>query len=255
MGENNRQYQDLAAWLREAGGAVAFTGAGISTESGIPDFRSPGGVWANNRQIYFDDFLAHPEARYEYWRQKCEVLRGFAQARPNAGHQMLAKWESDGRLRAVVTQNIDELHQAAGNRRVLELHGTARKICCLDCGALFEAEALVECFFANDAVPNCPTCSTGRLKHATISFGQPLPDGVMREAIELFEEADLVLALGSSLVVEPAASLPRLAKSRGARLVIVNRDPTGLDDQADLILRDSIGEVLCAVDRALSQRD
>lgn len=236
----------VAEWLATARSTVAFTGAGISTESGIPDFRSPGGVWSKYRTIYFDEFLESAEARHEYWRQKCEAHREFAAAGPNAGHRVLADWESSGRIRGVITQNIDELHQRAGSRNVLELHGTARRAACLDCSARFDIEPFVTQFLADDCVPACPECG-GRLKHATVSFGQSLPAEVLMNSNRWSREADLFLAIGSSLVVTPAADLPRFAKERGARLVVINRDPTPLDSIADATLSGSIGEVLTAI--------
>jgi NAD-dependent deacetylase len=227
-----------------------LTGAGISTESGIPDFRSPGGVWSKYRTVYFDEFLASADGRYEYWRQKCEMHADFAAAQPNAGHQVLARWEAAGRIRGVITQNIDGLHQLAGNRRVLELHGTARQAACLDCAARYDINPLVAQFLLTNAVPDCPACG-GRLKHATISFGQMLPPAVLMEATRWSREADLIFAIGSSLVVTPAADLPRVAKERGARLVIINRDPTPLDSLADSILTDPIGQALEQINNCL----
>jgi NAD-dependent deacetylase len=242
--------ETVAEWLAAAKSAVAFTGAGISTESGIPDFRSPGGVWSKYRTVYYQGFLESADARYEYWRQKCEAHRAFGAAIPNAGHRVLADWEAAGRIRGVITQNIDELHRHAGSQRVLELHGTARRAICLDCEARFDVEPLVAGFLADDAVPVCPTCS-GILKHATVSFGQPLPADVFMEAARWSRSADLFLAIGSSLVVTPAADLPQLAKERGARLVIINRDPTPLDCLADATLRGSIGDALTAIAAAM----
>lgn len=236
----------VARWLGAARSAVAFTGAGISTESGIPDFRSPGGVWSQYRQVFFDEYLESAEARHEYWRQKCEAHREFAAAGPNSGHRVLAEWETAGRIRGVITQNIDELHQHAGSRKVLELHGTARRAACLDCSARFDIEPFVTQFLADDRVPECPECG-GRLKHATVSFGQSLPADVFMEAARWSRESDVFLAIGSSLVVTPAADLPRSAKQRGARLVIINRDPTPLDAMADAKLGGSIGDMLTAI--------
>jgi NAD-dependent deacetylase len=236
----------VKTWLASARSAVVLTGAGVSTESGIPDFRSPGGVWSKYRTVFFDEFLARAEGRYEYWRQKCEMHREFADARPNIGHKVLADWESAGQIRGVITQNIDGLHQLAGSRNVLELHGTARQAACLDCSARYDINPLVEQFLANNRVPDCAACG-GRLKHATISFGQVLPHEVLMEATRWSRETDLTLAIGSSLVVTPAADLPRIAKECGARLVIINRDPTPLDSMADEVLRGSIGEVLTAI--------
>jgi NAD-dependent deacetylase len=243
---------EVAQWLASSRSAVVLTGAGISTESGIPDFRSPGGVWSKYRTVFFDEFMSSADGRYEYWRQKCEMHREFGPAQPNAGHQVLARWEAAGRIRGVITQNIDGLHQIAGSQRVLELHGTARQAACLDCRARYDIEPLVAQFLAEDRVPDCPQCG-GRLKHATISFGQMLPPNVLMEASRWSREADLMLAIGSSLVVTPAADLPRIAKERGARLVIINRDPTPLDSSADAVLRGSIGEVLISIDAALAK--
>lgn len=226
---------------------MAFTGAGISTESGIPDFRSPGGIWSKSQPVMFQDFLASAEARHEYWRQKSQAHRGFAEAEPNDGHRVLARWEERGWLRAVITQNIDGLHQAAGGNHVLELHGTARQIACLSCRARFDPQPFVERFLETDVVPECPECG-GLLKHATISFGQSLPPEVLQEATELSRQSDLFLAMGSSLVVEPAASLPRLARDSGAKLVIINRDPTGQDGSADVVLHAGIGAALVGID-------
>ena len=204
--------QQVAQWLAATDrrsileSAVAFTGAGISTESGIPDFRSPGGVWSRQQPVMYQDFLARPEARKEYWRQKCESHREFTLARPNDGHRVLARWEAAGMLWGVITQNIDGLHQEAGNRRVLELHGTNRAVGCLGCGARFEPEPLVQEFLRSGNVPDCPRCG-GPLKHATVSFGQSLPADVLEEAFEQSRRCRVFLAIGTSLVVEPAASV------------------------------------------------
>lgn len=244
--------EEVAGWLREAKKGVAFTGAGISTESGIPDYRSPGGIWAQSKPVYFQEFLDSAEARYEYWRQKSVSHREFFDAEPNVGHQTLAKWEREGCLVGVVTQNIDGLHQIAGNKRVLELHGTAREVSCLQCEARFEADALVQQFLEADKVPDCPHCR-GLLKHATISFGQNLPTDVLASSIDLARAADVFLAIGSSLVVEPAASLPRIAAQSGAKLVIVNRDPTPQDAIANAVLSGSIGEALSGIDAAMTR--
>ena len=204
----------VAGWLKESERAVALTGAGISTESGIPDFRSPGGIWSQAQPVYFDAFLARAEARAEYWRQKAAAHGDFARASPNAGHRVLAAWQSAGRLRAVVTQNIDELHQRAGSTDVVELHGTACWVACLDCHERYPAEPYVQQYVTQQRVPPCPNCG-GRLKHATISFGQQLDEQVLARAMQLAAAADLLLAIGSSLVVHPAASLPALAKHAG----------------------------------------
>lgn len=247
---DQQDWRGVAEWLREAGTAVAFTGAGISTESGIPDFRSPGGVWSKSQPVMFDDFLRSADARREYWRQKSASHGDFAAAEPNVGHRALAAWEQAGWLWGVITQNIDGLHQEAGSRNVLELHGTSRAIECLECHLRYDPGPLVEEFLRTDVAPDCGQCG-GMLKHATISFGQALAADVLEEAARRSRECRLFLAIGSSLVVEPAASLPRLAHAAGARLVIVNRDATGLDETADLVLRGSIGSVLGGIDRFL----
>lgn len=240
----------LSTWIRRSQRSVLFTGAGISTESGIPDFRSPGGVWAKYKPVYFDEFMASRDARAEYWRQKCEAHREFADAKPNQGHRILARWESAGLLVGVITQNIDGLHQLAGSQNVLEIHGTARSAACMKCGVRLAIDPLVAEFLETQQPPDCEQCG-GPLKHATISFGQSLDEKVMQTAHQWMTEADLVLALGSSLVVHPAASLPQLASERGARLVIINRDPTPLDSMADLTIHAPLGETLSAVDELL----
>ncbi|MCA9245565.1 MAG: NAD-dependent protein deacylase [Planctomycetales bacterium] len=250
---NDSPYKSIAHWLELSRSTVVLTGAGISTESGIPDFRSPSGVWAKYAPVYFDEFLASAESRHEYWRHKCEAHPAMAAAQPNLGHEILARWESAGRIAAVITQNIDGLHQLAGSRNVLELHGTAREIACLDCHARFDVEPLVAEFLASDRVPLCPKCR-GRLKHATVSFGQQLPPEVLMKASALCAKAELIFAVGSSLVVHPAAGLPRLAVQRGARLVIVNRDATELDSLANCALRDPISVELQRVDAVLGTR-
>ncbi|HJN11546.1 MAG TPA: NAD-dependent deacylase [Pirellulaceae bacterium] len=243
---------EIAHWLQASSSTVAFSGAGISTESGIPDFRSPGGIWATSQPVYFDDFLASADARREYWRQKSIAHRDFADAQPNLGHRVLARWEQSGRLETIITQNIDGLHQIAGSRSVCELHGTARSVVCLDCAERFpDVESLVNEFLATDQPPSCPDCG-GIMKHATVSFGQSLPTDVLDTATQASQRADLFLAMGSSLVVQPAASLPAMAKEQGARLVIINRDPTPLDDQADAVIHASIGETLEKIDQLIS---
>ena len=240
------EIETLAGWLSDAESAVAFTGAGISTESGIPDFRSPGGVWSKNRTVYYDEYLRSPEARQEYWRQKAEAHRDFRVAEPNVTHLTLADWENSGVLRGVITQNIDGLHQIAGNTNVLELHGTAREVACLDCGKRYPADEMVDLFNETGTVPICFECG-GKTKHATVSFGQSLPADVLQQAAHWSRDADVYLAMGSSLVVEPAASLPRIAAENGARLAILNRDPTPLDRLANVVIPGSLGETMTAL--------
>ncbi|MCG8408583.1 MAG: NAD-dependent deacylase [Phycisphaerales bacterium] len=244
----------LAAWLKETTRGVAFSGAGISTESGIPDFRSPGGVWSRHQPVMYQDFLTDPAERRRYWQIRKESIPSFLSAEPNAGHLALAKLEDQGHLAAVVTQNIDELHQRAGSRRVLEVHGTAMKVHCLECDKRFPCEAIQDRLEAGEEDICCDDCG-GIVKSMTVSFGQQLPAAVWMESEQLCRQCDLFMALGSSLVVYPAAGLPETAKRRGAKLVIVNRDSTPLDDLADLVIHGSIGETLSAVLKVMGQAD
>ncbi len=244
--------QSLADIIKMAGQIVAFTGAGMSTDSGIPDFRSPGGKWTKLQPVMFEDFISNQESRFEYWRQKSEGFDEFGNAKPNAGHRMLASWERERGLIGIVTQNIDGLHQDAGSKTVIEIHGTAREVQCLDCGFRDRADDYCKYFLREQTVPSCPACRTGLLKHATISFGQALEANVLNAATAMVRAADLIIVMGSSLVVEPAASLPVSAKQYGAKLVIVNRDATQHDSFADLVIRDNIAKTLTAVDAILN---
>jgi NAD-dependent deacetylase len=236
----------IARLLSESSRAIAFTGAGISTESGIADFRSPGGVWSKYQPVYFQDFLRDEDARRRYWIMKKEGYYEMKMAKPNEGHHALARLEAKGKLLAIITQNIDGLHQDAGSRRVIELHGTSRYCLCLKCNARFDPEEIQESLEAGVEIPLCKHCG-GFVKSATISFGQSLPADVLAEAFDLSLYTDLILALGSSLVVEPAASIPLQAKNNGARLVIINRTETPLDRLADVVARQSIGATLSQV--------
>lgn len=240
--------ENLAEMIERTTQGVAFTGAGISTESGIADFRSPGGLWDRHQPVYYSEFVASREARVRYWQMRIELYEELRDAQPNAGHQVLAKLEERGQLAAVITQNIDGLHQLAGSQQVIEIHGTARVIACIACGKEWsppDVHAMIE---AGDDAPDCDECGSP-LKSKTISFGQAMPEKEMREAAELTKAADLYLAIGSSLVVEPAASLPRMAKKYGATLVIINKTPTPLDPYADLVINEPIGETLQAAVR------
>ncbi|QDT32706.1 SIR2 family NAD-dependent protein deacylase [Thalassoglobus polymorphus] len=247
------QFESIAGWLFESQSAIAFTGAGISTESGIPDFRSPGGVWSKNRTVYFDEFLNSEADRYEYWRQKSQTHVEFEAASPNSAHRVLVEWETEGKLSAVVTQNIDGLHVEAGSQNVLELHGTAREIGCLSCEKRWPADPWVQRFLKEDRVPSCPDCS-GLLKHATVSFGQALPEEVLQRSIELASNADLCFACGSSLVVHPAAGIPEVTKRNGGRLIIINRTETPLDHLADVIIREPLGSTLSQIQQFYMDR-
>lgn len=236
----------LADLLFGASCGVAFTGAGISTESGIPDFRSPGGVWSKHAPVMYDDFVRLRSERVRYWRMRRMLYREFADAKPNAGHQAIARLEKLGKIVAVITQNIDGLHQDAGSRRVIELHGTNRVIACIECGKEWTPLAVLAMLEAGDEAPDCDACGSP-LKSKTISFGQAMPEREMTEAAQLSRDADVYLAIGSSLVVEPAASLPRLAKANGAALIIVNKTETPVDSLADLVIRTPIGEAMARV--------
>lgn len=226
--------------------AVAFTGAGISTASGIPDFRSPGGVWSRYRPVPFPEFVSSAEARRRYWQMKREAWAQYRGARPNAAHVALARLEAAGRLAGVITQNIDGLHQAAGSRRVLEVHGTDRDVTCLSCHGRWPAGPIHERLAEGGDPPDCGECG-GLLKPATISFGQALDDRVLGQAYQMALAAGLVLVLGSSLLVHPAAAIPAAAADAGAAIILVNRDPTPLDGAADVVLRGPVEEVLPAL--------
>lgn len=227
---------------------VAFTGAGISTESGIPDFRSPGGIWTKYQPIYFDDFMSSEEMRREAWRRKFATDETLQKAEPNAGHRALAKLVELGRMTAIITQNIDGLHQRSGvpDNRVIELHGNATYATCLDCGQRYELEPIRKAFLGKGTLPVCGKCD-GIVKTATISFGQAMPEIPMLRAQEETLACDLFIVLGSSLVVYPAAGFPRIARKNGAGLVIINRDPTDQDDDADLVVHAEIGPTLSRV--------
>jgi NAD-dependent deacetylase len=225
---------------------VPFTGAGISTECGIPDFRSPGGVWTKHPPIQFDEFMASQEARNESWRRRFAMADEFGDARPGRGHRALASLYRSGKVPAVITQNIDNLHQASGfaPEHVVELHGNTTYASCLDCAERYDLSWVRQRMeAANGCAPDCPSCG-GYIKTATISFGQAMPDAAMQRAQDLSLSCDLFLATGSSLVVWPAAGFPLTAKRNGARLVIINREPTEFDEIADLVVRQDIGTVL-----------
>ena len=242
----------LTNLLRASSKVVAFTGAGISTESGIPDFRSPGGIWSKIQPIDFSDFLASEDWRRETWRRKIASGDTFSGAKPNAGHLALKRLHELGRLSAVVTQNVDGLHQISGipDDLVVELHGNANYATCLSCSERFELEPILEAFREDESLPECSSCG-GIVKTATISFGQPMPAEPMRDAERYTTDCDLYLVLGSSLVVYPAAGFPVLAKESGAALVIVNREPTQLDGVADLVINDELGPTLSSAVEAL----
>ncbi len=237
--------EQARGWIAQAQRVVGFTGAGISTESGIPDFRSPNGVWARNRTVYFDEFVRDESARVEAWRQKVESWPEMRDAQPNLGHMAFVELAEQGKLTAMITQNIDGLHQRSGLAAslILELHGTTVDAVCLSCSHRIPMDEAVDRIKGGEQAPKCRRCG-GILKTATVSFGQAMPQDVMREAESAAVSCEVFLAVGSSLVVHPAAGLPLIAKRAGAKLIIVNRTETPLDDIADLIVNDEIGKVL-----------
>lgn len=239
---------DLARMIAEARRVVVFTGAGISTESGIPDFRSPGGVWSRMKPIYFQEFVDDPGKRREAWTRTFTGAAGWTGAAPNSGHYAVARLVADGKVTAVITQNVDNLHQDSGvpADQVIELHGNASYAKCLDCEERHELGELKDSFLKAGEIPYCRRCG-GLVKTATVSFGQAMPPGPMARAQEVALDCDLFLVLGSSLVVYPAAGFPLLAKRNGAALAIVNREPTELDGYADLVLNEEIGAVMSEV--------
>lgn len=237
----------LAEMIQNANRVLIFTGAGISTESGIPDFRSPGGVWSKMTPIYFQDFVASRDQRRESWRRVFNKTAGWTGAKPNTGHYAIAKLVDMGKVSRVVTQNVDNLHQHAGidDDKVIEIHGNASYAKCLNCGKRYEFDDLKPRYEADEDL-TCLFCE-GLLKSATISFGQAMPEEKMALAEAEAEVADLCLAIGSSLVVYPAANIPIIAKQTGAQYAIINREPTDQDPYADLVLNTEIGPLLSEV--------
>lgn len=228
---------------------VFFTGAGISTESGIPDFRSPGtGLWNKIKPIQFQDFIASEDTRQESWRRRFTGERSMEKASPNKGHYAIARLIELGKSPAIITQNVDNLHQNAGvpDDQVIELHGNASYATCLSCGTRYELADLEAQFAKQNRVDPCGRCG-GIIKSATISFGQAMPEDAMVRAQSIVESCDLMIVAGSSLVVYPAAGFPEYAKRLGAKLVILNREETPLDSIADLVLHREIGPTLAYV--------
>ena len=236
-----------AELINEAKEILVFTGAGISTESGIPDFRSAGGIWDkyDPRDFYFQKFISDEKSREKYWEMSTEFYLAMKDALPNPAHLAIKALEDAGRLLAIVTQNIDRLHHKAGNSadKIIELHGTAFIVSCLKCGKNYERDDIEKKIEKGVKVPYCDDCS-GILKPATISFGQAMPEDKMLESISYSRRCDLCIVLGSSLVVYPAAAIPEQAVDNGARLMIINREATPLDNRADLKIRDSVAKTL-----------
>ncbi|MGD1935390.1 MAG: NAD-dependent deacetylase [Candidatus Phaeomarinobacter sp.] len=238
----------LKDYVDEAQRVVVFTGAGISTESGIPDFRSPGGLWTQNKPIYFQDFMASETMRIEAWQRKFNMDDAFTSATPNAGHMAVARLVQSGKVTSVITQNIDNLHQDSGipEDKVIELHGNTTYAKCLNCDTRHEIDFVRSAFEEVGKPPPCTACG-GILKTATISFGQSMPEKEMMRAEAVTMDCELFIAVGSSLVVYPAAGFPIIAKQNGAGLIILNREETELDEIADLVLNTEAGPALSAL--------
>jgi NAD-dependent deacetylase len=245
-----KKLTQVAQWIVNAKRTVVFTGAGLSTESGIPDFRSPGGVWDkyNPEDFYFQNFLANEASREKYWQMATEMWEPIKKAQPNPAHLAIAEFEKLGKLDCVITQNIDGLHFKAGNseEKVIQLHGTAIFVSCLSCRKRYDRNEIQERIKKWQKAPRCDDCG-GLLKPATISFGQSMPEKETQEAYHRSSLCDLFIVIGSSLVVQPAASMPLVAKRNGARLVIINRDPTPFDDIADLVIHDQAGPTMGSI--------
>ena len=237
------QLEEFAAKIRASREIVVFTGAGISTESGIPDFRSPGGIWTRYRPVTFQEYLSSEAARIEAWKRRLETHEAHKNAKPNIGHYFVQSLEQKGKLIGLITQNVDGLHSMAGlaDEKIVELHGTNRKIICLKCDSLYDPDEIVSRLVGNFSSPSCAACG-GILKSATISFGQAMPEQAMRQAQDWTERARVFIVMGSSLQVQPAASFPIMAKRNGALMAIINREPTPLDDYADFVHHGAIGE-------------
>ncbi len=244
----DERLQQLRDLLDTSQRIVVFTGAGISTESGIPDFRSPGGIWTKMQPIDFRDFMASEDMRREYWLRKFAVDPMIRKAEPNIGHAAVAELVASGRVSTIITQNVDGLHQKSGvpADSVIELHGNATYAACLDCRTRYELAPIKEQIETTGELPVCGECG-GIVKSATISFGQPMPEQELLKAQAETLNCDLFLVIGSSLVVYPAAALPEKARWNGASLAILNREATPLDPLADLVLHREIGPTLASV--------
>lgn len=242
--------KQVAQWINTSKKVIVFSGAGLSTESGIPDFRSPGGVWDryNPEDFYFQNFLASVASREKYWQMATEMYEPIKTAQPNQAHLAIAELEKLGKLDCVITQNIDGLHFKAGNseEKVIQLHGTAIFVSCLSCKKRYDRDEIQERIKEGQKAPNCDDCG-GLLKPATISFGQSMPEKETEEAYHRSSLCDLFIVVGSSLVVQPAASMPLVAKRNKAKLVIINRDPTPYDDMADVVMHSQAGSTMASI--------
>jgi len=239
------QFQKLAEYFQESQNILIFTGAGISTESGISDYRSKGGLWDRFQPVTIQEFLNFQDKRKQYWQTKLGLYKSLETAQPNRGHQAIVDIERMGKLKGIITQNIDGLHQMAGNssEKIIELHGNNRETICLSCNDITPWQEVYHRLQKGDEAPVCQKCN-GLLKPNTISFGQNLDEAVLAQAFQWTKRCDLVLAIGSTLVVEPAASIPRMAKQGGAKLVIITLSDTPLDTLADLKIESGAGECL-----------
>jgi NAD-dependent deacetylase len=245
--------EEFASKLRSSRNIVFFTGAGISTESGVPDFRSPGGVWTKYQPVYFQDFMASEAARIQHWQLKKATYELYKKVQPNIGHYAIRDFEKRGHLLGLITQNIDGLHGISGvsETKIVELHGTDRLVTCLKCGKRLEPASVYEHLGKDFSAPTCDACG-GFLKSANVSFGQQMPVQAMQQAQAWSEAAEVFIVLGSSLQVQPAASFPIIAKRSGALLAIINRDETPLDDLADFVYLGGIGEFFGKLNPLLS---
>ena len=253
---DGRKLEQVAQWIKASKRIVVFSGAGLSTESGIPDFRSPGGVWDryNPEDFYFQNFLSSEASREKYWQMSTEMYEPIKKAQPNLAHLAIAELEKLGKLDCVITQNIDGLHFKAGNseEKVIQLHGTAMYVSCLSCNKRYDRDEIQERLKKGLKVPYCNDCG-GPLKPATISFGQSMPERETEEAYHRSSLSDLFIVIGSSLVVQPAASMPLVAKRTGAKLVIINRDPTPYDGMADIVIHGQAGPTMASILQKVKQ--
>ena len=243
----------IAKKIKEGGKNVVFTGAGISTESGIPDYRSQGGIWDKFRPVYFDEFMSAKKSRVEYWRRWVELYRDIAAAKPNQAHMSLARLNEMGLLQAVVTQNIDGLHQASGlpDEKIVELHGNTCRIRCLSCQKISPIDKVQQRLATGDPAPECE-CG-GFLKPDTISFGQAMPAAEVEKSASLSQKCDVFMIVGSTLLVQPAAQMPFYAKNNGAFLVIINLSETPCDDICNVLIRQKAGDILPQIIREVEK--
>ncbi len=251
-----KQIDEVTRLILSSKRLVVFVGAGLSTESGIPDFRSPGGVWDryDPEDFYYQNFIASEASREKYWKMATEMYEPMKQALPNPAHLAIAELERLGKLDCIITQNIDGLHHRAGNseEKIIELHGTAMHVTCLNCKKRYDRDEIQERLRKGTKVPYCDDCG-GPLKPATISFGQTMPERETQEAYHRSSVCDLFIVIGSSLVVQPAASMPLVAKRNGANLVIINRDPTPYDEIADIVIHGQAGSTMADILKNVKQ--